>query len=53
MDDNEKCQLFNMVNDSGQRHKLIEQYPVKANELLKLLNKLKEDQTWSAPHFNQ
>ncbi len=45
-DDHKKGQLFDMKNDPEQRHNLIEKYPEKASELLKQLEKIK-DQGWS------
>ena len=51
-DDNEKGQLFDMTKDSGQRHNLIEKHPEKANELIKLLEQIK-NQAGSAPRLNK
>jgi arylsulfatase A len=51
-DDNEKGQLFDMTKDSGQRHNLIEKHPNKANELIKLLEQIK-NQAGSAPRLNK
>lgn len=47
-DDNVKGQLFDMKNDAGQRHNLIEKHPKKASELLKLLQQI-QSQGLSTP----
>lgn len=51
-DDNEKGQLFDMQNDSGQRFNLIEKHPEKARQLRQLLEQIKT-QDGSAPHLNK
>ncbi|MEC4726467.1 arylsulfatase [Shewanella sp. D64] len=40
-DDNEKGQLFDIKNDRGQRHNVIEKHPEKAEELKTLLQKIR------------
>jgi arylsulfatase A len=51
-DTNAAGQLFDMQNDIGQRHNLIEQYPEKAAELAKLLQQIQE-QGYSAPRLGR
>jgi arylsulfatase A len=52
VDDNEKGQLFNMKNDSGQRSNLIEKYPKKAEELKTLLDNIRMHKS-SAPRLSR
>jgi arylsulfatase A len=51
-DDNDKGQLFDMKNDSGQRKNLIEQKPEKVKELTRLLKKIREH-GYSSPRLSR
>jgi arylsulfatase A len=50
-DEDARGQLFDMKSDVGQRSNLIEQYPDKAAELEKLLQRIRE-QGYSAPRLS-
>ena len=51
-DEDPRGQLFEIKNDIGQRHNVIEQYPEKAAELVKLLQQI-QDQGYSAPRLRK